>query len=107
MRAAGFIVLVVGNLALALADASDSSTRLFDPRHNVFWIVSAIAAAILVGTLTIPFLSDVFRMAPPDGFVIAMAILIAVGAGGWFGAVRRLKAPAAATPTAGAIKTNR
>jgi Ca2+-transporting ATPase len=106
-RAAGFIVLVVGNLALALADASDSSTRLFDPRHSVFWIVSAIAAAILVGTLTIPFLSDVFRMAPPDGFVIAMAILIAVGAGGWFGAVRRLKAPAAATPTAGAIKTNR
>ena len=106
-RAAGFIVLVVGNLALALADASDSSTRLFDPRHNVFWIVSAIAAAILVGTLTIPYLSDVFRMAPPDGFFIAMAILIAVGAGGWFGAVRRLKPPAATTPTAGAIKTNR
>lgn len=90
-RAAGFIVLVVGNLVLALAGSSESSTRLFDPRHNIFWIVSAIAAAILVGALTIPFLSEIFRMAPPDGLVIAMAILTAVAAGGWYGAFRRLK----------------
>jgi len=95
-RAAGFIVLVVGNLVLALADASGSSTRLFDPRHNIFWIVSAIAAAILVGALTVPFLSDIFRMAPPDGLVIALAIVTAVAAGGWYGAFRRLKPPAAA-----------
>lgn len=78
MRVAVFIVLVVSNLALALADASDSSTRLFDPRHDPFWIVSAIAAAILVGTLTILFPSDVFRTAPADGFVIALTILIVV-----------------------------
>jgi Ca2+-transporting ATPase len=97
-RAAGFIVLVVGNLVLALADASGSSTHLFDPRHNIFWIVSAIAASILVGALTVPFLSDIFRMAPPDGLVIALAIVTAVAAGGWYGVFRRLK-PAAAKKT--------
>ncbi len=102
-RAAGFIVLVVGNLVLALADASESSTHLFDPRHNIFWIVSAIAAAVLLGALTVPFLSDIFRMAPPGGLVIAMAILIAFAAGGWYGAVRRLKPPASTTPGAPSI----
>lgn len=105
-RAAGFIALVVGNLALALADASESSTRLFDPRHNIFWIVSALAAAILAGTLTVPFLSEVFRIAPPDGFVTAMAILIAVVAGGWYGAFRRLRPPAAGTPFTPSIDSN-
>ena len=96
-RAAGIIVLVIGNLVLALADASESATRLFDPRHNIFWGVSAIAAAILAGALTIPFLSSIFGMAPPGGLVIAMAILIALAAGGWYGAVRRLRPPAAVT----------
>ena len=94
-RAAGFIVLVIGNLVLALADASESATRLFDPRHNIFWGVSAIAAAILTGALTVPFLSDIFRMAPPSGLVMAMAVLIALAAGGWYGVVRRLRPPAA------------
>ena len=93
-RAAGFIVLVVGNLALALADASESSTRIFDSRHNIFWIVSTIAGAILVGALTVPFLSEIFRMAPPGALVVTMAVLVAVAAGGWYGAVRRLKSRA-------------
>jgi len=105
-RAAGFIVLVVGNLVLALADASGSSTHLFDPRHNIFWIVSAIAASILVGALTVPFLSDIFRMAPPNGLVIALAIVTAVGAGGWYGAFRRLKSPEAVTTSTPSIDAN-
>jgi Ca2+-transporting ATPase len=90
-RAVGFIVLVVGNLVLALADASGSATRLFDPRHYIFWTVSAIAGAILTGALTIPFLSDIFRTEAPNGLVVAAAILVAVTAGGWYGVVRRLK----------------
>jgi len=90
-RAAGFIVLVVGNLVLALADASGSATRLFDPRHYIFWTVSAIAGAILTGALTIPFLSDIFRTEAPDELIVAAAILVAVAAGGWYGVVRRLK----------------
>jgi Ca2+-transporting ATPase len=89
-RAAGFIVLVVGNLALALSDASEIATRLFDSRHAIFWSVSAIAVAVLAGALTIPDVSHIFRMEAPDGYVIAAASLIAIGAGGWYGAGRRL-----------------
>ncbi len=93
-RAAGFMVLVIGNLVLALADASGPATRLFDPRHNIFWIVSAIAAIVLAGTLTVPFLSQIFRVEAPDGSVIAIAGLVAVVAGGWYGAARRWTRPA-------------
>lgn len=88
-RAAGFTVLVIGNLVLALADASSSATRLFDPRHNIFWGVGAIAAVVLAGTMTVPFLSGIFRVEAPDGFVIALSVLVAVIAGGWYGVARR------------------
>ncbi len=88
-RAAGFIVLVIGNLVLALSDATETATRLFDPRHNVFWGVSLVAAIILTGTLTVPFLSEIFRVEAPDGTVIAMAALVAIIAGGWYGVARR------------------
>jgi Ca2+-transporting ATPase len=91
-RALGFIVLVVGNLVLALSDASEASTPLFDRRHLVFWIVSAIAAAILASALTIPALSRIFQFSAPDGMLIAAAVLIAIIAGGWYGLVRRWRA---------------
>jgi Ca2+-transporting ATPase len=96
-RAAGFIVLVVGNLVLALADASESATRLFDRRHNIFWIVSAVATAVLAGTLTLPLLSAIFRVQSPDWVVIAVATLIAVAAGGWYAVFRRLNSTALLT----------
>ncbi len=88
-RAAGFIVLVIGNLVLALTDASESATRLFDPRHNIFWGVSAMAAVVLTATLTVPVLSEIFRVETPDSVVVAIAGLVAVIAGGWYGVARR------------------
>ena len=92
-RAAGFIVLVLGNLVLALADASGSETRLFDSRHNIFWGVSAVAALVLLGTMTVPFLSDIFRVEAPGGAVIALSIIVAVIAGGWYGVAKRWTRP--------------
>jgi P-type Ca2+ transporter type 2C len=88
-RAAGFMVLVIGNLVLALADASESATRLFDPRHNIFWGVAAMAVIVLAGTLTVPFLSQIFRVEAPDSGVIAISVVVAVIAGGWYGLARR------------------
>ncbi|MBK8839678.1 MAG: cation-translocating P-type ATPase [Hyphomonadaceae bacterium] len=88
-RAAGFMVLVIGNLVLALANASGSATQLFDPRHNIFWGVGAVAVVVLVGTLTIPFLSEIFRVEAPDGAIIALCVMTAVIAGGWYGIARR------------------
>ncbi len=89
-RAAGFTVLVIGNLGLALADSSESATRLFDPRHNVFWGVGAVAAVVLATIMTWPVLSEIFRVEAPDAAVVAMSALVALVAGGWYSIVRRL-----------------
>lgn len=89
-RAAGFTVLVIGNLGLALADSSESATRLFDPRHNVFWGVGAVATVVLATIMTWPVLSEIFRVEAPDAAVVAMSALVALVAGGWYSIVRRL-----------------
>ncbi len=96
-RALGFIVLVIGNLVLALTEASEASTPLFDRRHLVFWVVGALAAAILASALTVPVLSGIFQLSAPDGKSMAAAVVIAVAAGGWYGIVRRMKSPKART----------
>ncbi len=88
-RALGFIVLVVGNLVLALSEASEASTPLFDRRHLVFWVVGAIAAAILTSALTVPFLSRIFQLSAPSAVSIAVAIVVSIIAGGWYGLMRR------------------
>ena len=90
-RAMGFIALVLGNLVLALSDASEVSTNIFDSRHNIFWIIGGAAGVILTGTLTIPFLSEIFQMSAPDPAALLTAILIAIAAGGWYGLVRRVR----------------
>ncbi|MEQ1782714.1 MAG: cation-translocating P-type ATPase [Hyphomonadaceae bacterium] len=92
-RAAGFIVLVISNLVLALADASESATRLFDPRHTVFWGIGAMAVVVLIGTLSVPFLSQIFRVEAPDTGVLVISATIAVIAGGWYGLARRWNLP--------------
>jgi len=88
-RAAGLMVLVIGNLTLALADASGSATRLFDPRHNIFWGVGAMAVVVLVSALTVPLLSEIFHVEAPDGVVIGLSVIVAVIAGGWYGIAQR------------------
>ena len=90
-RAMAFIALVVGNLVLALSDSAEASTGLFDRRHLTFWIVGALAALLLTSTLTISFISGIFRMTAPDPAAILAAICIAIAAGGWYALVRRIK----------------
>jgi Ca2+-transporting ATPase len=93
------MVLVIGNLVLALADASGTATRLFDSRHNIFWGVSAIAAVVLVCTMTVPFLSEIFRVEAPDSAVIVLSVFVAVIAGGWYGVAKRWTRPGPARPS--------
>jgi Ca2+-transporting ATPase len=88
-RALGFVVLVIGNLVLALTEASEVSTPLFDRRHVAFWAVSAIAAIILASALTVPALSRIFQLSAPDGASLVAAVVVALIAGGWYGPVRR------------------
>ena len=88
-RAAGFVTLLVGNLVLALSDASGSTTRLFDPRHVIFWSIAALSGAVLAATLTTPFLLELFHFETPGALVLTTSILAGLFAGGWFGLVQR------------------
>lgn len=94
-RAVAFIALVVGNLALAFADAAEPGTSFFDRRRLAFWGISAGAAVIVTAALYVPSLSAILRVAPPSLAWLATLLPIAVLAGGWYGFVRLLRAAGA------------
>jgi len=92
IRGATFLALVVGNLVLAVADASSTSGRLFAPHRKTYWITFAVAVAgvVLIAVLTVPLLADLFKLTPPDLPLLCLALAVAGLSGGWFGAARRL-----------------
>jgi Ca2+-transporting ATPase len=85
-RGAAFLALVVGNLVLALTDAA-SSGRLFAPHRRTFWLIAGAVAALMTAVLTVPPLSQIFRVARPDPTLLATALAVAVLSGGWMAAV--------------------
>jgi len=102
-RGAAFLALVVGNLVLALADASSTGVRLFAPHRKIYWIIAAAAGGVLTLVLTIPQLAGIFEVAPPHPPLLLAALVIAIISGGWFGVARRLhnRFPAPSAPLAG------
>lgn len=82
-RAGAFVALVIGNLTLAITDATGRDGRLLDTRRWVFWTSAAVAGAILLLVLLTPRLAALFRMAtPPAGFV-AICVVAGGAAAGW------------------------
>ena len=100
-RGAAFLALVIGNLALALADASSAGGRLFEPHRKIYWMISAAAGAVLILVLTVPPLAAVFKVSPPHPPLLGLALLVAVLGGGWFGVARSLRNHFSKTPTSG------
>ena len=92
-RGAAFLALVVGNLVLALTDAASAGGPLFAPHRKIYWMISALAAGVLALVLNVPLLAGVFKVAAPHPTLLALALLVAVGGGGWFAAVRVLRNP--------------
>jgi hypothetical protein len=98
-RAASFIALVSGHLALApavlIATGRGASAR---PRWT-FWIVAGGALLLLALTLAVPELRDIMRFSLPDPVQLTAALAVGCMAGGWY-AVRavfgRRPAPAGA-----------
>lgn len=76
---------------LRLADASSSSGRLFAPHRKLYWTIAAAAGAVLTMVLAIPPLAGVFKVAPPHLPLLALALVVAIFSGGWFGVVRSLR----------------
>lgn len=89
-RAAAFIALVIGNLAMAFADSAERDTPLWDARRRLFWSIAAAAGLVLAAAVYLPSLAAVFRFIRPDPVTAAAAIALGVVAGGWLGAFRLL-----------------
>jgi Ca2+-transporting ATPase len=91
-RGAAFLVLVLGNLVLALADASSARGPLFAPHRKIYWAIAALAGGVLALILTVPTLAEVFKVSAPHPSLLALAVGAAVISGGWFGIFRRVSA---------------
>jgi Ca2+-transporting ATPase len=90
-RGAAFLALVIGNLVLALADASSAGGKLFAPHRKIYWIITVAAGGVLALVLMVPPLAGVFKVAPLHLPLLALALGIACVSGGWFGVARMLR----------------
>ncbi|WP_334163994.1 cation-translocating P-type ATPase [Phenylobacterium sp.] len=89
-RGAAFLALVVGNLALALADSSGGG-RLFARHRVAYWTIAVAVSAIIALILAAPPLAAVFRIAPPPPDLLAVALAVALACGGWPAVLSRLR----------------
>jgi Ca2+-transporting ATPase len=90
-RAGAFAALVIGNLTLAITDATGRDGRLLDARRWVFWMIAGVAGAILLLVILTPSLATLFRMeTPPAGF-LATCTATGVAAAGWAWLPRMLR----------------
>jgi Ca2+-transporting ATPase len=80
-RTVAVIALTAGNLMLVRVDGARGATlpRLFERGHRAFWVVAALAVAVIAMCILVPPLAEVFRFAaPPPGWV-ALAVLAGAG----------------------------
>jgi len=83
-RGAGYVALVIGVLALALADSARIG-RLFAPHRRVFWGIAGAVLAVLAAILLVPDLTAIFAISRPTATHLALAMAAGVLAGGWTG----------------------
>ncbi len=102
-RAASFVALVAGNLVLAFADAAEPGTSFFDKRRLAFWGIGAAAILIIATALYVPPLAEILRVSPPSLPWLAVTLLIAVVAGGWYGFAKRFRAAIASRGKQGTL----
>lgn len=82
-RGTAFLVLVTGNLVLALSDAATPGVPLFARRRVAFWSVAGLSAVILLAAFLTPALAEVFRIAAPPVRIVALALTAAFLTGAW------------------------
>jgi Ca2+-transporting ATPase len=89
-RGLSFATLIVANLSLALSDALPRGVSPFARENMAFWAIAAIALSVVAAGLYFPPLAGLLRFAPPQVEDLAVASLLAMCAGGWWGILRRL-----------------
>ena len=98
-RAAAFLALVTGHVALATAFLITSGRQPFARHRIVFWLIVGGAACVILLTLNVPLLLDVLRFERPSAAEVIGSILVGLFAGGWY-AARILFSPAPTAPGA-------
>ena len=83
-RAASFIALVAGHLALAPAVMTRSG-RSPVPHSRILWLVTAGASLLLALMLVVPELREIMRFAAPDAGQLLLGLAVGIAAGGWSG----------------------
>lgn len=78
VRSLAFVTLVVGNIALILADRSFSASIVsaFWRPNPVLWIILAADAVLLSAILSLPTLRELFRFGPlrPDDLLLCIGM---------------------------------
>ncbi|HEU4695579.1 MAG TPA: cation-translocating P-type ATPase [Sphingomicrobium sp.] len=83
-RAASFIALVSGHLALAPAVLARTGRRASAHHRWAFWLVAAGASLLLALTLAVPELREIMRFSLPDPMQLIAALAVGCMAGGWY-----------------------
>ena len=89
-RGAAFLALVIGNLALALADTASHGARMFASFRRLYWFIAGATVMVMALVLTAPALAALFRVALPPGVLLATACTVGLVSGGALGAALRL-----------------
>jgi len=92
-RGLSFATLILGNLTLALSDALPKGVSPFARENAFFWAIAAAALSIVGAGLYFPPLAALLRFQAPPPEDLAIASLLAISAGGWYGLWRRLIEP--------------
>lgn len=76
IRTLAFLALTAGNLCLVRVTSTHAATlpRLFAPGHRPFWIVAALASAVVAASILVPSLAQLFGFATPDPAAALAAI---------------------------------
>jgi Ca2+-transporting ATPase len=91
-RGAAFCALVLGNLALALADATSRGGHLFAAHRRPYWLIAGAACGLLAVVLLIPGAARMFEVTRPTSAVLGLAVGVALLGGGWSAVGARLVA---------------
>jgi P-type Ca2+ transporter type 2C len=83
-RSSAFVALVIGNLSLALAEASSGSRVLFSRERRIFWAIGGAALLVLLACLGIPALAQILGFSIPSPAQLLLAGAVGLMAGGWY-----------------------
>jgi len=92
-RAMAFATIVLGNLGLILANRSLTRSifaTLRFPNRALWWVIGGTLAG-LAATLYVPYLREIFRLAPLDAGGLALSFGTAVAALSWYELYKALR----------------